>query len=205
MWITTHRFWPWFDVLFTLTSFALILLHFQASHIYQHRLWWARHTETSAGFSVWAPLFTCLYWPSPADQTFPWTRSVVTAVHSHFGTAHLLITYRTMVPSRAVPPRQTSSQVQSWWGADSAEATQVCHSPAAQQLLYVPPVYLILPHFPAFPRTVFVVCWAERVFSWCQVNSQTLERIEKHERPHSPCGSKCHWGTRGCWKAIKIK
>lgn len=158
----------------------------QASCIHQHRLYRGRHTETSVWLCVWVPLFTCPYWPSPADQTFPWTCSAVTAVHNQCGTAHLLRTSQTMAPSRPGPPRQTLSQARLWWGADSAAATQVCHAPATQELLYVPPVYLILPHFPAFPWTIFVVCWAEMVFSCCQVNSQTLERREKHQRPPSP-------------------
>ena len=94
--------------------------------------------------------------PSPADQTFPWPCSVVTAAPSPYGTTHHPRTGQTTAPSR-----QTGSQTRSKAGPDSARATQVCIAcPSTTTLLFTPSS----PHFTSlfFISLVYIVILSSR-------------------------------------------
>lgn len=95
--------------------------------------------------------------PSPADQTFPWPCSVVTAAPSPYGTTHHPRTGQTTAPSR-----QASSQTRSKAGPDSAQATQVCLAcPSTTTLLFTP----TSPHFTSlfFISLVYIVILSSRL------------------------------------------
>ena len=87
--------------------------------------------------------------PSPADQTFPWPCSAMTAAPSVDGTPHNSRIDRTMVPSRQGPSRQTDLVFSRAWLSPSHPGVPRSHWHNNSSIYDVfTSLYLISPHFP---------------------------------------------------------